>query len=190
MIELRTTRPASDTTLARIIRMVGESHQHRAPTERFIDRFALYYTPLMFAVAAAVALLPPLVSGGGWEHWFYQGMLILLISCPCALVISTPVTIAAAITSAARQGALIKGGVHLEGLARLRSVALDKTGVVTRGEPDVREVRPLGGRTEADVLAKLLAVEMRSEHPPVARHRALRARAGRAAGGGCRLPGR
>ena len=165
VIELRTTRPASDTTLARIIRMVGESHQHRAPTERFIDRFALYYTPLMFAVAAAVALLPPLVSGGGWEHWFYQGMLILLISCPCALVISTPVTIAAAITSAARQGALIKGGVHLEGLARLRSVALDKTGVVTRGEPDVREVRPLGGRTEADVLAKLLAVEMRSEHP-------------------------
>ena len=165
VIELRTTRPASDTTLARIIRMVGESHHHRAPTERFIDRFALYYTPLMFAVAAAVALLPPLVTGAGWEHWFYQGMLILLMSCPCALVISTPVTIAAAITSAARQGALIKGGAHLEGLARLRAVALDKTGVVTRGEPDVREVRPLGGRAESDVLARLLAIEMRSEHP-------------------------
>ena len=165
VIELRTTRPASDTTLARIIRMVGESYHHRAPTERFIDRFALYYTPLMFAVAAAVALLPPLVTGAGWEHWFYQGMLILLMSCPCALVISTPVTIAAAITSAARQGALIKGGAHLEGLARLRAVALDKTGVVTRGEPDVREVRPLGGRAESDVLARLLAVEMRSEHP-------------------------
>ena len=165
VIELRTTRPASDTTLARIIRMVGESHHHRAPTERFIDRFALYYTPLMFAVAAAVALLPPLVTGAGWEYWFYQGMLILLISCPCALVISTPVTIAAAITSAAREGALIKGGAHLEGLARLRAVALDKTGVVTRGEPDVRDVRPLGGRTESEVLARLLAVEMRSEHP-------------------------
>ena len=165
VIELRTTRPASDTTLARIIRMVGESYHHRAPTERFIDRFALYYTPLMFAVAAAVAVVPPLVTGAGWEHWFYQGMLILLMSCPCALVISTPVTIAAAITSAARQGALIKGGAHLEGLARLRAVALDKTGVVTRGEPDVREVRPLGGRAESDVLARLLAVEMRSEHP-------------------------
>ena len=165
VIELRTTRPASDTTLARIIRMVGESHHHRAPTERFIDRFALYYTPLMFAVAAAVALLPPLVTGAGWEYWFYQGMLILLISCPCALVISTPVTIAAAITSAARQGVLIKGGVHLEGLARLRAVALDKTGVVTRGEPDVRVIRPLGGRTESEVLTRLLAIEMRSEHP-------------------------
>ncbi|CAI8025396.1 Probable cadmium-transporting ATPase [Geodia barretti] len=92
-------------------------------------------------------------------------MLILLISCPCALVISTPVTIAAAITSAARQGVLIKGGAHLEGLARLRAVALDKTGVVTRGEPDVREVRPVGGRGESEVLARLLAVEMRSEHP-------------------------
>ena len=165
VIELRTTRPASDTTLARIIRMVGESHHHRASSERFIDRFALYYTPLMFAVAAAVAVVPPLAAGGGWEHWFYQGMLILLISCPCALVISTPVTIAAAITSAARQGVLIKGGAHLEGLARLRTVALDKTGVVTRGEPDVREVRAVGGRSESEVLSRLLAVEMRSEHP-------------------------
>ena len=165
VIDLRTTRSASDTTLARIIRMVGESHHHRAPTERFIDRFALYYTPLMFAVAAAVAVVPPLVAGAGWEHWFYQGMLILLISCPCALVISTPVTIAAAITSAARQGVLIKGGAHLEGLGRLRAVALDKTGVVTRGEPDVREIRPLGGRDASEVLARLLAVEIRSEHP-------------------------
>ncbi|MCY4599162.1 MAG: cation-translocating P-type ATPase [Acidobacteria bacterium] len=165
VIELRTTRPASDTPLARIVRMVGESHHHRASSERFIDRFALYYTPLMFAVAAAVAIVPPLAAGGGWEYWFYQGMLILLISCPCALVISTPVTIAAAITSAARQGVLIKGGAHLEGLARLRTVALDKTGVVTRGEPDVREVRPVDGRSESEVLARLLAVEMRSEHP-------------------------
>ena len=165
VVDLRTTQPASDTTLARIIRMVGESHHHRAPSERFIDRFARYYTPLMFAVAAVVAAAPPLLSGASWEHWFYQGMLVLLISCPCALVISTPVTIAAAITTATRHGAIIKGGAHLEGLARLRAVALDKTGVVTRGEPDVRELRPVGGRTESEVLAKLLAVEMRSEHP-------------------------
>ena len=165
VLDLRTTRAASDTTLARIIRMVGESHHHRAPTERFIDQFARYYTPLMFAVALAVGTLPPLALGGDWTHWFYQAMLILLISCPCGLVISTPVTIAAAITSATRHGVLIKGGSHLEELARLRAVAFDKTGVITRGEPEVREVRPVGGHSEREVLARLLAIETRSEHP-------------------------
>ena len=164
-LDLRTTRAASDTTLARIIRMVGESHHHRAPTERFIDQFARYYTPLMFAVAFAVGVAPPLLLGGDWEHWFYQAMLILLISCPCGLVISTPVTIAAAIASATRHGVLVKGGSHLEELARLRAVALDKTGVVTRGEPEVRALRPVGGRAENEVLARLLAIELRSEHP-------------------------
>ncbi len=165
VVELRTTRAASDTMLARITRMVGESHHHRAPTERFIDQFARYYTPLMFAVAFAVGAVPPLLLGGGWEHWFYQAMLILLISCPCGLVISTPVTIAAAITSATRHGVLIKGGSHLEELGRLRAVAFDKTGVITRGDPDVRELRPVDGRSEDEVLARLLAIELRSEHP-------------------------
>ena len=165
VVELRTTRAASDTMLARITRMVGESHHHRAPTERFIDQFARYYTPLMFAVALGVGALPPLVLGGDWEHWFYQAMLILLISCPCGLVISTPVTIAAAITSATRHGVLIKGGSHLEELGRLRAVAFDKTGIITRGEPDVRELRPVDGRSEDEVLARLLAIELRSEHP-------------------------
>ena len=164
-IDLRVTRPASDTMLARIVRMVGESHHHRAPTERFIDQFARYYTPLMFAVAFAVGAGPPLLVGADWQHWFYQAMLILLISCPCGLVISTPVTIAAAITSATRHGVLIKGGSHLEELARLRAVAFDKTGVLTRGEPEVREVHPVGARSERDVLARLLAIETRSEHP-------------------------
>ena len=165
MVELRTTRAASDTMLARITRMVGESHHHRAPTERFIDRFARYYTPLMFAVALAVGAVPPLLLGGDWERWFYQAMLILLISCPCGLVISTPVTIAAAIASATRHGVLIKGGSHLEELGRLRAVAFDKTGIVTRGEPEVRELRPVNGRAEEEVLARLLSVEQRSEHP-------------------------
>ena len=165
VVELRTTRAAADTMLARITRMVGESHHHRAPTERFIDQFARYYTPLMFAVAFAVGAVPPLLLGGGWEHWFYQAMLILLISCPCGLVISTPVTIAAAITSATRHGVLIKGGSHLEELGRLRAVAFDKTGVITRGDPDVRELRPVDGRAEDEVLARLLAIELRSEHP-------------------------
>ena len=165
MIELCTTRAASDTMLARITRMVGESHHHRAPTERFIDQFARFYTPLMFAVAFVVGAVPPLLIGGDWEHWFYQAMLILLISCPCGLVISTPVTIAAAITSATRHGVLIKGGSHLEELGRLRAVAFDKTGVITRGEPDVRELRPVDGRPEDEVLGRLLAIELRSEHP-------------------------
>ncbi len=165
VVELRTTRAASDTMLARITRMVGESHHHRAPTERFIDQFARYYTPLMFAVAFAVGAFPPLLLGGDWEHWFYQAMLILLISCPCGLVISTPVTIAAAITSATRHGVLIKGGSHLEELGRLRAIAFDKTGIITRGEPDVRDLRPVGGRTEDEVLARLLSIELRSEHP-------------------------
>ncbi len=165
VVELRTTRAAADTMLARITRMVGESHHHRAPTERFIDQFARYYTPLMFAVAFAVGAVPPLVLGGDWEHWFYQAMLILLISCPCGLVISTPVTIAAAITSATRHGVLIKGGSHLEEMGRLRAVAFDKTGIITRGEPDVRELRPVNGRSESEVLARLLSIELRSEHP-------------------------
>ena len=165
VVELRTTRAASDTMLARITRMVGESHHHRAPTERFIDQFARYYTPLMFAVAFAVGAAPPLLLGGDWEHWFYQAMLILLISCPCGLVISTPVTIAAAITSATRHGVLIKGGSHLEELGRLRAVAFDKTGIITHGEPDVRELRPVNGRSEEEVQARLLAIELRSEHP-------------------------
>ena len=165
VIELRTTRAATDTMLARITRMVGESHHHRAPTERFIDRFAGYYTPLMFGVALVVGAVPPLLAGGAWEYWFYQAMLILLISCPCGLVISTPVTIAAAITSATRHGVLIKGGSHLEELARLRAVAFDKTGIMTRGEPDVRALQPVNGRSEADVLARLLSIELRSEHP-------------------------
>ena len=165
VVELRTTRAASDTMLARITRMVGESHHHRAPTERFIDQFARCYTPLMFAVAFAVGAVPPLLLGGDWEHWFYQAMLILLISCPCGLVISTPVTIAAAITSATRHGVLIKGGSHLEELARLRAVAFDKTGILTHGEPDVRELRPVNGRSEDEVLARLLSIELRSEHP-------------------------
>ena len=165
VIELQTTRPASDTVLARIIRMVGESHHHRAQSERFIDTFARYYTPLMFVVAAGVGAIPPLLAGGAWDYWFYQAMLILLISCPCSLAISTPVTIAAGLAAAARRGVLIKGGVHLESLARVRAFAFDKTGVVTEGQPEVRELRPVGGRSERDVLSRLLAIELRSEHP-------------------------
>ena len=156
MVELRTTRAAPDTMLARITRMVGESRHDRAPTERFIDRFARYYTPLMFAVALAIGAAPPLLLGGAWQHWFYQAMLILLISCPCGLVISTPVTIAAAIASATRHGVLIEGGSQLEELGRLRPAAFDETGIVTRSEPEVRELRPVNamGGNATDITAE------------------------------------
>ncbi|HBY58193.1 MAG TPA: heavy metal translocating P-type ATPase, partial [Solibacterales bacterium] len=132
--------------------------------EQWIEKFARYYTPAMIGLGLSVALLPGLVTGD-WAHWFYQGMVVLLISCPCALVISTPVTVTAALTSAARRGVLIKGGAFLEAAARLKVVAFDKTGVLTAGEPEVRRLIPVGGLGEAEVLGPMLALERRSEHP-------------------------
>ncbi|MCB1019716.1 MAG: heavy metal translocating P-type ATPase, partial [Acidobacteria bacterium] len=165
VLDIRTTRPASDTRLARVLRMIEESQQRRAPSERFVDRFARYYTPAMFLLAAAVALGPPLVLGEPFSLWFYRGMLTLLISCPCALVISTPVAMAAALATAARRGLLIKGGAFLEEAARVRVVAFDKTGVLTLGEPRVEEIVPLRGRDLSEILAQLAALEHYSEHP-------------------------
>jgi cation transport ATPase len=124
-LDIRTSGPASDTTLARMIRMVGDSQARRAPSEQFVEKFARYYTPGVFLLAFSVAVVPPLLRGGDWSHWFYQGMVILLISCPCALVISTPVSIVSALASAARNGVLVKGGAFLEEAARVRAVALD-----------------------------------------------------------------
>lgn len=164
-LDIRTTRVADDTRLARILRMLEESQHRRAPSERFVDRFARYYTPVMFLVAAAVAIGPPLVAGEPFSPWFYRGMLTLLISCPCALVISTPVAIAAAVAKAARRGLLIKGGAFLEEAARIRAVAFDKTGVLTLGEPQVVEIVPLQGRNLTEILGRLAALEHYSEHP-------------------------
>jgi Cd2+/Zn2+-exporting ATPase len=164
-LEVRTTKPASDSTLARIVRMVEGVQHRRAPSEQFVEKFSRYYTPAMILLAAAVAVLPPLVTGGNWGDWFYHGMVILLISCPCALVISTPVSIVAALASAARQGVLIKGGAYLEEAARLRAVAFDKTGVLTAGEPEVRSLLPLNGYSPEEILGRLAALEFRSEHP-------------------------
>jgi Cd2+/Zn2+-exporting ATPase len=165
VLDVRTTREAADTTLARMVRMVEESQTRRAPSEQFVEKFTRYYTPLVFLLAAGVTLLPPLLRGGEWAHWFYQGMVVLLISCPCALVISTPVSIVAALAAAARHGVLIKGGAFLEEAARIRALALDKTGVLTRGEPAVRDLIPLNGRTREEVLERLAALEVSSEHP-------------------------
>ncbi len=165
VLDIRTTRAADDTRLARILRMLEESQHRRAPSEQFVDRFARYYTPTMFLVAVGVAAGPPLLAGEPFSPWFYRGMLTLLISCPCALVISTPVAIAAAVAKAARRGLLIKGGAFLEEAARIRAVAFDKTGVLTAGEPQVEEIVPLHGRELSDILGRLAALERYSEHP-------------------------
>ncbi|MBL8209670.1 MAG: cation-translocating P-type ATPase [Bryobacterales bacterium] len=164
-LELRTTSEATDTALARIVRMVEGSQQRRAPSEHFIERFARYYTPVILALAVAVALFPPLLAGADAARWFYQGMVVLLISCPCALVISTPVTIVSALASAARRGVLVKGGAYLEDAARLKAVAFDKTGVLTNGTPTVDVFRPVNGKPAAEILASLAGLESRSEHP-------------------------
>ncbi len=164
-IEFRTTKPASDTTLARIIHLVAEAQARRTAAERWVDRFARYYTPAMIALAVLVAVVPPLAFGASWSRWVYQALVILVIACPCALVISTPVSIVAGLTAAARAGVLIKGGTHLEIAARLRAVALDKTGTLTEGRPEVAAVVPAHGHTEDEVLAYAAAIEAHSEHP-------------------------
>lgn len=164
-LDIRCITLAQDTMLARMTRMVGESQARRAQSERFIERFTRYYTPAVFALAFGAMIVPPLVAGLDWTQSFYQGMVILLISCPCALVISTPVTVAAALAAAARRGVLIKGGAFLEEAARVRAIAFDKTGVLTRGQPTVERLIPLHGKDEREVLRNLTALERSSEHP-------------------------
>jgi len=163
-LEVRVTREASDTTLARIIHMVEEASATRAPSQNFVDRFARYYTPTVLILAALVAAVPPLLFAQPFTVWFYRALVLLVISCPCALVISTPVTIVSALTSAARNGVLIKGGVYLEGAASIRSVVFDKTGTLTTGSLSVREVIPLGENSEEDVLRIAASIETHSEH--------------------------
>ncbi len=164
-IEFRVTKPASDTTIARIIRMVEEAQSRRAPSEQWVEKFASYYTPAMMLLAIAIAVVPPLVFGGVWARWFYESLVILVIACPCALVISTPVSIVAALAAAARSGVLIKGGAFLEEAGRLKVVALDKTGTVTHGRPEVQKIIPLNGHTEEELLDRAAALELHSRHP-------------------------
>ncbi len=162
---VRSTRLAADTTLAHIVRLVRDAQGKRANAEQWVERFARYYTPLVMALAVAVLLLPPLLFGGTWSPWLYRALVLLVIACPCALVISTPVSIVAAMTAAARAGVLVKGGIFLELSAKLKAVAFDKTGTVTAGEPTVTSLLPLNGHTEAEVLERVAALEARSEHP-------------------------
>ncbi len=177
-LEIRVTRLAADNTLSRIIRLVEEAQSVRAPSQRLIDRFARVYTPGVVVVAALVALLPPLLFNapfydvpGVTQGWLYRALELLVIACPCSLVISTPVTIISAITAAARRGVLIKGGAHLEALGSVKAVAFDKTGTLTTGQPAVLDVRSVDCETgedcagNDDLLALAAAVERRSTHP-------------------------
>ena len=163
-VEYRTTAASSNSTLARIVRAVQEAQGSKAPTQRFVDSFSAYYTPVVFAIALAVAVLPPLVMGGDWLTWVYRALVMLVIACPCALVISTPVTVVSGLTAAARRGILIKGGLFLEQGHRLTVLALDKTGTLTQGRPTLTDVVPLSGTRDQNLrIASALA--QRSDHP-------------------------
>jgi Cd2+/Zn2+-exporting ATPase len=164
-LEIKVTKIAGDTTLARIIRLVEEAQEQQAPTQRFVDVFARYYTPAVTAVALLVFLIPPLLMDGDWSTWLYRSCVLLIIACPCALVISTPVSIVAGLTALARRGVLVKGGAHLETIGRLKGLAVDKTGTITEGKPKVIGVEVLGSSTEEEVLRIAAAIDDHSAHP-------------------------
>lgn len=164
-LTVEATKAAENTMLARIIRLVEDAHAGRASSEQWVERFARIYTPTVMVLAILVFLVPPIALGGAWDDWFYRALVLLVIACPCALVISTPVSIVAALASSARAGVLVKGGAYVELPGRLEAIAMDKTGTITRGEPEVVHVLPFGNHTEAALLARAAALEARSTHP-------------------------
>lgn len=164
-LTVRATKASGDSTLARVAALVEDAQGSRAPSERFVDRFARVYTPLVFAAALAVVVVPVAVFDGELDTWLYRGLALLIVACPCSLVISIPVAVVSAVGRAAREGVLIKGGQALEDLARVKTLAIDKTGTVTRGVPQLADTAVLDGADEDDALALVAAVERHSEHP-------------------------
>ncbi len=164
-IELETTKTSADTTFSKIVRLTFEAQANKSDTQKFIQKFSKYYTPAMIALAVLVFLIPVLVLGLDVNHWLQQAITLLVIACPCALVISTPVAIYAAIGNASAKGALVKGGKYIEALARIKAVALDKTRTITYGNPIVSDVIPLNGTSMEELLACTAGAEMFSEHP-------------------------
>ena len=164
-LEIEVTSEAGDNTLSRIVAMVEDAQGNKTEREQFVERFADYYTPVVLAFAILVTVVPPLLFAEPWVTWFIYGLTLVVLSCPCAFVISTPVTVVSGITSAAKNGVLVKGGNHLEAMGEVEAVAFDKTGTLTKGELTVTDVIPLNGNDEEDVLRCARGLEARSEHP-------------------------
>lgn len=165
LLEVEVEKTASDNTIARIIHLVEQAQSKKAPTARFIERFSQYYTPVVMGIAALIIILPPLFTGADWDTWLYRGLALLLIACPCALVLSTPAAIASGLAVATKRGLLIKGGHALETIGKVRAIAFDKTGTLTEGKPRVTNVVPFGVKSQSEILAIAAAVETGSNHP-------------------------
>ena len=165
MVEAIVTATAGESTLARIATAIQNAQSQRAPTQRFVDQFAHYYTPTVVVLAAAVAIFGPLLIGGTWSAWLYEALVLLVIACPCALVISTPITVVSGLAAAAKHGILIKGGVHLEGGRLLKVVALDKTGTLTQGKPILTDAIAVADMAIEDALLIAASLDGNSTHP-------------------------
>ncbi|MCE5153127.1 heavy metal translocating P-type ATPase [Staphylococcus hyicus] len=166
VLEVLVTKHSTDSTLSKMIQMVERAQVNKAPAQALIEKFAKYYTPLIMLIALCVAIIPPLLFNGEWHAWIYQGLSVLVIGCPCALVIATPIAIISSVSNAAKHGVLIKGGIHLEQLNRIKAIALDKTGTLTQGHPEVSHIEMLNSDINRNVVLQHIgAIETMSTHP-------------------------